>query len=152
MNAPRPSARGVAVLAAAGALLSAYGCAPGGSTLRATLVSPEGGIRAAFYVTIARTEAARRRGLRDSPPLQMDEGLLLEFPVQDEVCISNTGVESDIDAVFINDERRVTRVISPVAANDPGPFCVEGTRSVLEVAVGAASEIEPGDQLRTERL
>ena len=45
------------------------------------------------------TEAGRARGLSGHAPLAKDEGMLLDFPVEGEVCIVNTDVSFDTSSL-----------------------------------------------------
>ncbi|MCA9582827.1 MAG: DUF192 domain-containing protein [Myxococcales bacterium] len=125
------------------ALLS-VGCT---SPAAVALVDESGTVPLEVFVTFARSENERREGLRALPPLGMDEGLLLEFPVTGEVCIDNGGVPYAIDVIFLGDDRHVMDIARNLEANASDPSCVEGTRSVLEVRGGVASAASPGAEL-----
>ncbi|MCA9596431.1 MAG: DUF192 domain-containing protein [Myxococcales bacterium] len=92
------------------------------------------------------TEAGRARGLSGHAPLAKDEGMLLDFPVEGEVCIVNTDVSFDIDVVYATDAGDVT-AIETFAAGDAAPRCHPATRRVLEVSRGVAATVQTGDQL-----
>lgn len=93
---------------------------------------------------VADTEAARAAGLTGRAPLDDDEGLLLDFPVTDEICIVNEGVSFSIDAIYIGPDDRVSAVEREIPRGDPTPRCIDGTQRVLEVAAGVSQGIAPG--------
>ena len=98
----------------------------------------------ALEVSVRRAEAAAERmaGLRGDS-LVPGEGLLLVFPVEDELCITNAGVEQSIDAVFIDGSAAVTTVERDIAAGDRTIRCANA-RWILEVLANEASAVEPG--------
>ena len=89
----------------------------------------------------AETAAERMAGLRGKR-LAPGEGLLLVFPVEDELCITNAGVEQAIDAVFIDGSAAVTRVERAIAAGDGTIRCATA-QWILEVLANEASAVEP---------
>lgn len=97
---------------------------------------------------VADTEAQRATGLRLSDGLGSDEGLLLEFNTEGNVCIVNTGVAFSIDAIFASNDGTVVAVERRIAANDEAARCHDSTRRVLELAAGTASAVRGGHQLR----
>lgn len=90
----------------------------------------------------AETAAERMEGLRGKT-LAPGEGLLLVFPVEDELCITNAGVTQPIDAVFIGEELAVTHVERAVAADDGTLRCARA-RWILEVRADAAASVVAG--------
>jgi len=102
--------------------------------------TPEGDVRARYHVEVARTAAARMQGLRGIDGLAKDDGLWIEFPVDDEVCIVNSGVSFAIDAVFVRSERVVA--VETFEPEEAEPRCFIGSE-VLEVSAG--SPIQVGD-------
>ncbi|MEZ4265622.1 MAG: DUF192 domain-containing protein [Myxococcota bacterium] len=95
----------------------------------------------------ATTEQARRDGLGVRPPLAEDEGLLLEFPVEGEVCIHNRPVPYPIDVIFAAADDAVVRDAVSLGAGQATPVCVAGVQRVLEVRQGVGSAVVAGDHL-----
>ncbi len=93
---------------------------------------------------VRNTEAGRAQGLSGHAPLSKDEGLLLDFPVEGEVCIVNGQVSFDIDVVFASAAGAVGAV-ETFSAGDATPRCHAATQQVLEVAAGVASDVQVGD-------
>ena len=77
----------------------------------------EGAVVLEVEVRLAVDEAARRRGLRETEALGVDEGLLIQFPAASEVCIVNEGVTFPIDVVYA-EGGRVGVVETAVPAGD----------------------------------
>ena len=125
-----------------GLRLVGIGCiAPPASTLQVqrgdtTLLQAE--------MRIARTAAERQQGLIG---MQLEEGeaLVIEFPIEDEVCILNRNVNFPIDAIFVSDAQSVVTV-ETFAANEPEAKC-HYARWVIELPVGQANQIRPNDQV-----
>ncbi len=90
----------------------------------------------------AETAAERMEGLRGKS-LDRGQGLLLVFPVEDELCVTNGGVEQSIDAVFIDASATVTHVERAIAAGDESVRCATG-QWILETLAGEAGAVEPG--------
>ena len=99
-------------------------------------------------VEVASSEAARRDGLRGYDSLAADGGLLLSFPGASEVCIVNDGVAFAIDAVFA-EGGVVTATELAIDAGDGTPRCHRAD-AVLEVNVGAAAQVQVGDDFIVE--
>ncbi|MFW6050059.1 MAG: DUF192 domain-containing protein [Myxococcota bacterium] len=114
---------------------------------RAVVTSPEGEPRLEVAVEIAETAEARMRGLRGWTALEPDEGLLLVFPTEGEVCLVNEDVPFAIDAVFADASGAVVAIEREVPAGDATPRCHPGTARVLEVAAGVAAPVAPDDLL-----
>lgn len=96
---------------------------------------------------LATSEQARRDGLQTRLPLEPDEGLLLEFPLEGEVCIHNSAVPYPIDVVFAGADDRVVRDVLPFAAFDTAAICVASVKRVLEVRAGVGAGVVQGDRL-----
>src|SRR5690606_37801038 len=97
---------------------------------------------------IATTELERRQGLAGRTELPPDRGLLLHFPLTGEVCIVNTGVVFDIDAIYADELGTIVAIERGIPAQNSSPRCVEGVRNVLEVNAGVADPFAAGDMLR----
>ena len=104
-------------------------------------------LRLRMHVDLARTADERRVGLVGRAGLSPDEGLLLEFPVEGEVCIQNAFVTFAIDVVFVDADSRVVAVEAGVPAGDTRARCHAPVNSVLELADGAALSVQVGDVL-----
>jgi hypothetical protein len=127
------------------ALAAAVGCAcPGGAAV--TVETADAPVQ--LCAEVARTEAERMRGLRGRAPLAPGEALLLEFPVEDEICIVNDGVSFPIDVLYAASDDTVVAVERDVPAGDSTPRCHRGVQRVLETAAGALRSVGPGDRLR----
>jgi uncharacterized membrane protein (UPF0127 family) len=140
----RAGARLVSVLAL---LLAGCGDAP----LRVRVEAPDGGVALAVTADEAITAAERMAGLAALPPLREGEGLLLEFPVEGEVCLVNEGVAYAIDAVYADSAGRVAAIERAIPPEDSAFHCRPGTRTVLEVLAGAASAVAPDDTMVRSR-
>lgn len=99
----------------------------------------------ALCVTRATTADERRRGLVGRG-LADGEGLLLVFPVEGEVCITNEGVGLAIDVLWLDSRGTVTAIERALAAGAPGPWCHAPAAFVLEVRAGTAAAVAPGDR------
>ena len=99
-------------------------------------------------VEVARTEADRRRGLRGHASLALGQGLVLEAPIEDELCIDNGGVEFAIDAAFADEAGLVVAIEREVGAGDASVRCHRPARFILEVGAGELTEARAGDLLR----
>lgn len=123
------------------------GCA--GDAL-ARIESPEGEQRLEVAIAHeARSAEERMRGLRGRS-IADDEGLLIVFPSEGEVCIVNEGVDYAIDVVYANAEGTVISVQRDVPAGDATPRCRMPTSRVLEVRAGVAASVVSGDRLVVE--
>ena len=103
------------------------------------LEDADGNVVLEVSAQVADTEAARAEGLRGYDTLPADEGLLLAFPSEGEVCITNAGVDFAIDVVYASTDGTVVAIEHDLAANAPGPYCDDETAFVLEVVAGAAT-------------
>lgn len=104
-----------------------------------------GQARLSVCVTRATTADERRRGLVGRG-LDDGEGLLLVFPVEGEVCITNEGVGLAIDALWLDSRGTVTAIERALAAGAPGPWCHAPAAFVMEVRAGTAAAVAPGDR------
>lgn len=102
------------------------------------LVDSDGNVRLEVMLAIADTEHTRQEGLRLHGPLAPEEGLLLVFPTEGTVCITNAGVPFAIDVVYLSATGLVTATERNIPPNAPGPFCHPRTTMALEL---------PGDTL-----
>ena len=98
---------------------------------------------------MARTEAERRAGLANRPPLAEGEGLLIEFPLVGEACLTSEGMTYDLDAVFLDDDGTVLD-IEKLPIEDTTPRCVDGVTTALEVRAGEAASVRVGDRAEIE--
>lgn len=97
----------------------------------------------ARQATVARSLWARFRGLMLRRELPDGEGLIIE-PCS---SIHMMFMRFAIDAVFYDREHRVTRVARRVRAWWGFALGGRGARGVIELPVGAADGVSPGDQL-----
>lgn len=95
----------------------------------------------------ARTEADLRRGLAGRAPLASDEALVLVFPVEDEVCITNAGVDFAIDAAFVDALGDVVAIEREIAARDETTRCHRPTARVVETAASTLASVRVGDRV-----
>jgi uncharacterized membrane protein (UPF0127 family) len=97
---------------------------------------------------LAVSEEERVQGLTGKPPLALDQGLLLEFPLEGDACIQNGSVSFAIDVVYASDSGEVVAVEHAVAAGDATLRCHSNVKRVLEVDAGVADAVEVGDTLK----
>jgi len=116
------------------------GCGDDQPTQRGALVDADGNVQLELEITIAATEHERQEGLRLHGPLNEGTALLLVFPRETEVCISNAGVDFPIDVLFLSARRQIISAQPDIPANAPGPYCRAGTGLALEL---------PGHTLRS---
>lgn len=109
------------------------GCSGSEPALRGRLVGADGLMGLELTVSIADTEYTRQEGLRLHGPLAHDEGLLLVFPTESTVCITNAGVPFPIDVIYLSEAGLVTATERQIEPDAPGPFCHAHTAMVLEV-------------------
>jgi uncharacterized membrane protein (UPF0127 family) len=127
--------------------LLALGC--GGVEREAVrVVAADGTEIAEVRAFVATDESDRREGLRAHPIRRFDQGLLIAFPVEGEVCIENGGVPLAILAIFANSAGTIVAVES-FPAGDVVARCHAMTRYVLEVSSGVATGTQAGDRLET---
>lgn len=124
----------------------ALGCDAGGRWL--SVVQPTTGVeRLRVRYDLATSERARRDGLQTRTPLGIDEGLLLELPLEGEVCIHNSAVSYGIDVVFVSADDRVVRDVVTMQAHDVNASCATPVKRVLEVRAGVGAGVARGDRL-----
>jgi len=109
------------------------GCSAPDPALRGRLVSADGRTQLELTISIADTEYTRQEGLRLHGPLNDGEGLLLVFPTQSTVCITNAGVPFPIDVLYLSEAGLVTATEREIQPEAPGPFCHPDTAMVLEL-------------------
>ncbi|MCL6595191.1 MAG: DUF192 domain-containing protein [Firmicutes bacterium] len=108
----------------------------------------EDGRVVAGRVCLAADARSRMVGLLGRTSLEPDEGLWLE-PCN---AVHALGMRMAIDAVYLDREGRVLRVVAPLRPWRLGPLVLRA-RAVLELAAGAAEAagVTPGDRLVRER-
>jgi uncharacterized membrane protein (UPF0127 family) len=90
---------------------------------------------------VARTPLTRMRGLLGRASLERDEGML--FPHTGSIHM--LFMRFAIDAVFLDDDLVVLDVVHGLR---PWRMAMRrGAKNVLELAVGAAEDVRPGDRL-----
>ncbi len=99
---------------------------------RAQVLGAGGDVLLEVAIQVAETEDALREGLRSLPQLAQDEGLLLLFPVETTICITNSGVPYPIDVLYASASRQVIAV-ETIPADAPGPYCHPNTAMALEL-------------------
>ncbi|MEZ4325561.1 MAG: DUF192 domain-containing protein [Polyangiales bacterium] len=112
-----------------------------------TIHGPDETLRLRAHVLVAETADERRMGLVGRREMAEGEGLLLLFPLEGEVCITNAEVVFPIDAVFADALGRVVAVERSIAAGDPSLRCHAPVLTVLELTSGAALSVQPHDVL-----
>lgn len=132
-------------------LAGAAGCNPCDGA-RVVLTSEGGVSRLDVCAEVARTDDELRAGLAGRDDLPAGAGLLFDFAVTDEVCITGEGMRFPIDVVFLGgpevlSEEGTGTVVSlgALAEDDPTVLCVEAVHRVLEVPAGAAAAVAVGD-------
>ena len=111
--------KAITVLLLAGML----GCGDSQPSPRARLLDGHGNVQLELEITLAETEYERQEGLRLRGPLAANEALLLVFPKESRVCISNLGVPFPIDVVYLSATRQVIATELSIPAHAPGPYC-----------------------------
>ena len=133
--------RALTALTLIGLVACGDGAGEPGAT-RAQILSTNGDVLLEVAIRVAETEDALREGLRLYPPLAQDEGLLLLFPVETTICITNTGVPYPIDVVYASADRQVIAV-ETIPADAPGPYCHAQVAMALEVLGDSLRSIKP---------
>jgi uncharacterized membrane protein (UPF0127 family) len=108
-------------------------CGESQPTQRARLLDAEGNVQLELEIAIAETEYERQEGLRLHGPLAENEALLLVFPGETRVCITNAGVPFPIDVLYLSATRQVIATEPNIPANAPGPYCHPNTQLALEL-------------------
>ncbi len=111
--------KAITVLLLAGML----GCGDSQPTQRARLLDEDGNAQLELELALADTEYEPQQGLRLHGPLAENEALLLVFPKETRVCITNTGVPFPIDVVYLSATRHVIATELNIPPNAPGPYC-----------------------------
>ncbi len=126
-------------------LVALCGCEDECATRASVTVSRDGAELLHVCVDRAVTEDERRTGLAAYDELAAEEGLLIELPVEGEVCISAEQVGFPFDVVFIDGKGTVSGVVLEMPAFDAAIRCHDKARWVLELARGAAAPVVSGD-------
>ena len=114
-------------------LVGLASCGESPSTQRGRLVDAEGNIVLELQIALAETEYERQEGLRLHGPLAKNEALLLVFPAETQVCITNAGVPFPIHALYFSASQQRIATEPNIPANAPGPYCRPATQLVLEL-------------------
>ena len=110
--------------------------------VQAELLDTQGKPIVTISASVVTTASALREGLRGYPELDLGQGLLLRFPVEDTVCITNSGVAFSIEAVYVSTSGRVIAV-EAFDAGEVAPRCHGRTAMVLELRPGQLGERAP---------
>ena len=113
-------------------LIGVTSCGEGQPAQHARLLDADGNVQRELELVIAETEYERQEGLRLHGPLAEDEALLLVFPRESQVCISNTGVPFPIQVLYISQAHQITAT-EHIPAQAPGPYCHPATQLALEL-------------------
>jgi uncharacterized membrane protein (UPF0127 family) len=108
-------------------------CGDAQPSRNARLLDANGAVLLELEVSIASTEYERQEGLRLHGPLTENEALLLVFPQETEVCITNSGVPFPIDVLYLSKNNQVLASEPNIPPNAPGPYCHPQTKSALEL-------------------
>ena len=114
-------------------LMGIASCGESPPPLHARLLDTDGNVQVELEISIAETEYERQEGLRLHGPLAENQALLLIFPREAQVCISNTGVPFPIDVLYISSSHQITATEPHIPANAPGPYCHPATQLALEL-------------------
>lgn len=126
--------RATVLLAGTLGVVPAIGCgwtAPCGDRAQVTL-TPEGLPAVTRCAPIARSDEARRAGLRAIDPLGPDDALVLRYPMAVKACITTAVIDHAIDAVFVGDDGVVSHVACARGPDDP-TVCHPDTVDVIEL-------------------
>jgi len=104
-------------------LIGVAGCGESQPAQRARLLDADGNVQLELEIAIAETEYERQEGLRLHGPLAENEALLLVFPKEAQVCITNTGVPFPIQVLYISTTHQITAAEPHIPSNAPGPYC-----------------------------
>jgi uncharacterized membrane protein (UPF0127 family) len=104
-------------------LIGVAGCGESQPAQRARLLDADGNVQLELVLAIAETEYERQEGLRLHGPLAENEALLLIFPRESEVCITNAGVPFPIQVLYISTTHQITAAEPHIPPNAPGPYC-----------------------------
>lgn len=114
-------------------LVATGGCGDDQTAQRGALVDASGQVQLELAITVADTEYERQEGLRLYGPLAKNAALLLVFPIETQVCITNAGVPFPIDVLFLSASRQVLAAQEHIPADATGPYCHPNTAMVLEL-------------------
>ena len=114
-------------------LIGVAGCGQSQPAQRARLLDADGNVQLELELAIAETEYERQEGLRLHGPLAENEALLLVFPKEAQVCITNTGVPYPIDVLYLSASRHLIAIDLNIPPNAPGPYCHPATQLLLEL-------------------
>ena len=104
-------------------LLGVTSCGEGQPAQHARLLDADGNVQLELELVIAETEYERQEGLRLHGPLAEDEALLLVFPRESQVCITNSGVPFPIHVLYISQTHQITATEPNIPPQAPGPYC-----------------------------
>jgi uncharacterized membrane protein (UPF0127 family) len=107
-------------------------CGDAQPTQRARLLDDDGNTLLVLEIAIADTAYERQEGLRLHGPLAKNQALLMVFPKETQVCLTNTGVPYPIDALYLSPTGQVTAAEPNIPAQAPGPYC-HPAQQVLEL-------------------
>ena len=103
-------------------LIGVAGCGESQPAQRARLLDADGNVQLELEIAIAETEYERQEGLRLHGPLAENEALLLVFPKEAQVCITNTGVPFPIQVLYISTTHQITATEPHIPPHAPGPY------------------------------
>lgn len=124
-------------------LLGGVACSPCDGA-RVRILGAGGDTRLDVCAEVATSEAARRAGLAGRPDLPEGAGLLMQFPITGEVCITGEQMRFPLDVVFVDEGGRVA-ALGGLGVDDPALICEQGITQVLEVSAGVAGAVAEGD-------
>lgn len=128
-------------------VLFVAGCG-GGDRVLLRVLGEDGQVELEIHAEIARSPVERTTGLKQwGERIELDEGLLIELPLEDDVCISNEGVAFAIDAIFVDGDANVTAIERNLAADSAETLCHDHIHYIVEVGSGVADEVNVGSRL-----
>jgi uncharacterized membrane protein (UPF0127 family) len=104
-------------------LMGVVSCGESQPAQRARLLDANGNVQMELDIVIAETEYERQEGLRLHGPLAENGALLLIFPRESQVCITNAGVPFPIHVLYISATHEVVASEPNIPPNAPGPYC-----------------------------
>lgn len=97
--------------------------------------------RTCYTLERAETNQARAHGLSDRDSLRPQTGMLFVFDRPDEQCFWMKDMRFDLDMVFVNDAKAVTKIEQNVSPDTyPNSFCAKDTKYVIELNSGEAAK------------
>ena len=123
-------------------LIGIASCGESPPPLHARLLDTDGNVQVELEISIAETEYERQEGLRLHGPLAENQALLLIFPREAQVCISNTGVPFPIQVLYISQAHQITAT-EHIPAQAPGPYCHPATQLALELRGDTLHPLNP---------